>query len=89
MTTDGPSPGAPCVFPFIFGDKTFNECITVSDPDQLPWCSIKVLSFINFTRFWNLIYYLVIRSTKVESMLEVVGFGATALQNARVRPLAI
>ena len=38
LTTDG----IPCVFPFIFGNNTYKECITFSDPEQLPWCSTKV-----------------------------------------------
>ena len=42
VATDGATAGQACVFPFIFGNNTYNECIIFSDPEQIPWCSTKV-----------------------------------------------
>ena len=33
-----------CTFPFVFGDGTFNTCISVQDVDSQPWCSSGPLS---------------------------------------------
>lgn len=30
------------MFPFTFAGVTFEGCITLTDPDQIPWCSTKV-----------------------------------------------
>ena len=40
--TDGASadPNKPCVFPFIYGGKSYDKC-TTEGHDQ-PWCSTKV-----------------------------------------------
>ena len=38
MTVDGPSKGVPCVFPFAFGGKKYEEC--ASDSNGF-WCSTK------------------------------------------------
>ena len=40
MTKDGPDPNKPCVFPFIYGGKSYDKC-TTEGHDQ-PWCSTKV-----------------------------------------------
>ena len=32
----------PCVFPFIYNNKVYNECTDVNDPDNKKWCSTKV-----------------------------------------------
>jgi len=32
----------PCIFPFSFRGKIFDECTTFSDPDEKLWCSTKV-----------------------------------------------
>ena len=39
-TKDGPYGHKPCIFPFIYGGKSYGEC-TTEDHDQ-PWCSTKV-----------------------------------------------
>ena len=31
-----------CVFPFSYNGQTYNECITVNDPQGKPWCSVEV-----------------------------------------------
>jgi len=41
-TVSGPSQGKACVFPFVFGEKLQNGCITDSDPEGKYWCSTKV-----------------------------------------------
>ena len=33
-----------CTFPFVFGDGTFDTCISVQDVDPQPWCSPSPLS---------------------------------------------
>ena len=38
MTVDGPSNGVPCVFPFTFNEKKYEEC--AHDQDGF-WCSTK------------------------------------------------
>lgn len=37
----GPQEGAPCVFPFVFRGRTFQECTSAEDPDGRPWCSTR------------------------------------------------
>merc|ERR1711971_457267 len=43
-TISGPDPNKPCIFPFKFGDITYNNCTTIgNDPgDTKAWCSTKV-----------------------------------------------
>jgi len=41
-TVAGPAQGQVCQFPFVFGDKVRNGCITDSDPEGKFWCSTKV-----------------------------------------------
>ena len=33
--------GQPCILPFTYQNVSYNGCITINDPDDLPWCSIK------------------------------------------------
>ena len=40
-TPDGPQVEAPCVFPFIYKGKEYNEC-TFQKGDVKAWCSTKV-----------------------------------------------
>jgi len=42
VTVSGPSQGKSCQFPFRFGNKLRNGCITDSDPEGKYWCSTKV-----------------------------------------------
>ncbi len=39
---EGPQPVKPCVFPFRYKDKEYNECTAESDPDGKKWCSTEV-----------------------------------------------
>ena len=39
LTNGGADPNVPCVFPFIFNDITFTECI---DASHGLWCSTAV-----------------------------------------------
>lgn len=41
FTTDR-SPNVPCVFPFIYQGKTYDECTRDSDPEGKRWCATKV-----------------------------------------------
>ena len=34
--------GKDCIIPFKFNNFTRNGCITISDPENKPWCSLKV-----------------------------------------------
>jgi hypothetical protein len=38
----GPQANKPCIFPFVIGNVTYNECTIVHDPVSRPWCSTKV-----------------------------------------------
>ena len=37
-----PVKNAPCLFPWNFGDQTFDSCTTVEDPDGRHWCATKL-----------------------------------------------
>ena len=39
-TVSGPDTGSPCIFPFIFNDKTRLSCVTNSEDKK--WCSTQV-----------------------------------------------
>jgi len=43
-TISGPDPNKPCIFPFKFGDITYNNCTTIgNEPGNIKaWCSTKV-----------------------------------------------
>merc|ERR1712241_1142049 len=41
LTTTGPNPNKPCIFPFHYRNMTFNAC-TWYDADSAPWCATKV-----------------------------------------------
>ena len=32
-----------CIFPFVFGETTFDTCISVQDVDTQPWCSYDII----------------------------------------------
>ena len=42
-STKGMSPiGSPCVFPFIYKDQTWKQCISDGSGSSLHWCSTQV-----------------------------------------------
>ena len=34
--------GQNCILPFTYQNVSYSGCITINDPNNLPWCSIKV-----------------------------------------------
>ena len=49
-TTGGNAAGAPCVFPFLYGGITYNECITKDAKWDQPWCAVT--SNYDAQRLW-------------------------------------
>jgi len=41
-TPESKKPNVPCVFPFIYKGKTYNECTRDTDPEGKRWCATKV-----------------------------------------------
>ena len=37
----GDNKGLPCIFPFVVGGKTYNECTTYLDPERKLWCATE------------------------------------------------
>ena len=48
-TISGSKSNEPCVFPFIFQGRQFNNCITGSKRTN-PWCATQVDAFGNYIR---------------------------------------
>ena len=42
ITISGVQIGKRCIFPFIFKNKMYNSCTRDGDPNNKPWCSVKV-----------------------------------------------
>jgi hypothetical protein len=42
LTDGGEDPGKPCVFPFEFGGKSFDQCTWQRAGDDKAWCSTQV-----------------------------------------------
>ena len=40
--------GQSCILPFTYQNVTYNGCITINDPDNLPWCSIQTYPGTDF-----------------------------------------
>ena len=43
--------GQNCVLPFKYENVSYSGCITLNDPDNLPWCSTKVSNRLHFKFF--------------------------------------
>ena len=43
---------APCIFPFIFKDKTYNSCTKVESKSNEFWCATYVNDTSHFQDFW-------------------------------------
>lgn len=42
LTVGGDDVGSPCVFPFIYHDRSYSKCTLSNADDGLAWCSTKV-----------------------------------------------
>jgi hypothetical protein len=42
LTLGGPDPGVPCIFPYKFLVRTYNECAWQQAIDNKAWCSTQV-----------------------------------------------
>ena len=51
-TVSGPKPSQKCIFPFQYGDVTYNSCTRIGNDnkDDKAWCSVKVDSAGEFVK---------------------------------------